>query len=182
MRGAERCGLRHPSAAGARRFHQRGRLALSAVRDGQLGLCRRSCARGRLRDPRDRWTEGGERVQRIGYAGSAQPGWLRPHAYLELHIEQGPILEDENCTIGAVEGITGLTWTEVTVTGCSGHAGTTPMHLRHDAALVSGEIIALVHRLAQKIGGHQKGTVGRIELYPNQIGRASCRERGEMSV
>ncbi|MFZ1182326.1 MAG: hydantoinase/carbamoylase family amidase, partial [Pseudolabrys sp.] len=111
----------------------------------------------------------GEELKRIGYAGSAQPGWLRPHAYLELHIEQGPILEDENRAIGAVEGITGLTWTEVTVTGCSGHAGTTPMHLRHDAALVSGEIIALVHRLAQKIGGHQKATVGRIELYPNLV-------------
>jgi N-carbamoyl-L-amino-acid hydrolase len=88
---------------------------------------------------------------------------------LELHIEQGPILEDENRVIGAVEGITGLTWTEVTVTGRSGHAGTTPMHLRHDAALVSGEIIALVRHLAQKIGGHQKGTVGRIELYPNLV-------------
>ena len=111
----------------------------------------------------------GEELKRIGYAASAQPGWLRPHAYLELHIEQGPILEDENRAIGAVEGITGLTWTEVTVTGCSGHAGTTPMHLRHDAALVSGEIIALVHRLAQKIGGHQKATVGRIELYPNLV-------------
>jgi beta-ureidopropionase / N-carbamoyl-L-amino-acid hydrolase len=111
----------------------------------------------------------GEELKRIGYAGSAQPGWLRPHAYLELHIEQGPILEDENRAIGAVEGITGLIWTEVTVTGCSGHAGTTPMHLRHDAALVSGEIIALVHRLAQKIGGHQKGTVGRLELYPNLV-------------
>jgi N-carbamoyl-L-amino-acid hydrolase len=111
----------------------------------------------------------GEELKRIDYAGSAQPGWLRPHAYLELHIEQGPILEDENRAIGAVEGITGLTWIEVTVTGCSGHAGTTPMHLRHDAALVSGEIIALVHRLAQKIGGDQKGTVGRIELYPNLV-------------
>src|SRR6516164_1948057 len=111
----------------------------------------------------------GEELKRIDYIGSAQPGWLRPHAYLELHIEQGPILEDENRAIGAVEGITGLTWTEVTVTGCSGHAGTTPMHLRHDAALVSSEIIALVHRLAKKIGGHQKGTVGRIELYPNLV-------------
>src|SRR5207245_1405311 len=52
----------------------------------------------------------GEELKRIGYAGSAQPGWLKPHAYLELHIEQGPILEDENRVIGAVEGITGLTW------------------------------------------------------------------------
>jgi len=111
----------------------------------------------------------GDELKRIGYVGSAEPGWLRPHAYLELHIEQGPILEEERLTIGAVEGITGLTWTEVTVEGSSGHAGTTPMHLRHDAALVSGEIIALVHRLSQQIGSHQKGTVGRIELYPNLV-------------
>jgi N-carbamoyl-L-amino-acid hydrolase len=110
-----------------------------------------------------------EELMRIGYLGSAEPGWLRPHAYLELHIEQGPILEDEKFTIGAVEGITGLIWSEVTVEGRSGHAGTTPMHLRHDAALTSAEIIALVHRVAQKFGGHQKGTVGRIELYPNLV-------------
>ena len=111
----------------------------------------------------------GEELKRIGYIGSAEPGWLRPHAYLELHIEQGPILEDEKFTIGAVEGITGLIWSEVTVEGSSGHAGTTPMRLRHDAALASAEIIALVHRLTQKFGGHQKGTVGRIELYPNLV-------------
>ena len=111
----------------------------------------------------------GEELKRIGYAGSAQPGWLRPHAYLELHIEQGPILEDEKLTIGAVEGITGLTWTEVSVNGHSGHAGTTPMHQRHDAALASGEIIALVQRLTKNIGDNQKGTVGRIELYPNLV-------------
>jgi N-carbamoyl-L-amino-acid hydrolase len=111
----------------------------------------------------------GEELKRIGYLGGAEPGWLKPHAYLELHIEQGPILEDEKFTIGAVEGITGLIWSEVTVEGRSGHAGTTPMHLRHDAALASAEIIALVHRLAQKFGGHQKGTVGRIELYPNLV-------------
>jgi N-carbamoyl-L-amino-acid hydrolase len=111
----------------------------------------------------------GEELMRIGYLGSAEPGWLRPHAFLELHIEQGPILEDEQFTIGAVEGITGLIWSEVTVEGSSGHAGTTPMHLRHDAALTSAEIITLVHRLAQKFGGHQKGTVGRIELYPNLV-------------
>ena len=110
----------------------------------------------------------GEELKRIGYAGSAQPGWL------------GHMLTS-NCTSSRVRSsrtktapsersrITGLTWTEVTVTGCSGHAGTTPMHLRHDAALVSGEIIALVHRLAQKIGGHQKATVGHIELYPNLV-------------
>src|SRR5262249_46342427 len=111
----------------------------------------------------------GDELRRIGYAGEAKPGWLTPHAYLELHIEQGPILEDEGLVIGAVEGITGLSWTEISITGRSAHAGTTPMHLRRDAAYAASEIVVLVRRLAQELGGNQKGTVGRIELYPNLV-------------
>jgi beta-ureidopropionase / N-carbamoyl-L-amino-acid hydrolase len=111
----------------------------------------------------------GEELRRIGYAGEAKPGWLRPHAYLELHIEQGPILEDEGLVIGAVEGITGLSWTEVSIVGRSAHAGTTPMHLRRDAAYAASEIVVFVRQLAQERGGNQKGTVGRIELYPNLV-------------
>jgi N-carbamoyl-L-amino-acid hydrolase len=111
----------------------------------------------------------GEELRRIGYAGEAKPGWLTPHAYLELHIEQGPILEDEGLTIGAVEGITGLSWTEVSITGRSAHAGTTPMHLRRDAAYAASEIVVFVRQLAQELGGNQKGTVGRIEVYPNLV-------------
>ena len=61
----------------------------------------------------------GDELRRIGYVGAAKPGWLTPHAYLELHIEQGPILEDEGLVIGAVEGITGLAWTEVSIIGQS---------------------------------------------------------------
>jgi N-carbamoyl-L-amino-acid hydrolase len=71
--------------------------------------------------------------------------------------------------IAAVEAITGLTWTEVTVAGRSAHAGTTPMHLRHDAAYVAGEIAVFARRLAREMGGQQKCTVGRIELYPNLV-------------
>jgi beta-ureidopropionase / N-carbamoyl-L-amino-acid hydrolase len=111
----------------------------------------------------------GDELRRIAYAGSAKPGWLKPHAYLELHIEQGPVLEDEGIVIAAVEGITGLTWTEVTVTGRSSHAGTTPMHLRRDAAYVASEITVFARRLAREMGGHQRCTVGRIELYPNLV-------------
>jgi N-carbamoyl-L-amino-acid hydrolase len=111
----------------------------------------------------------GEELRRIGYVGAATPGWLVPHAYLELHIEQGPVLEDEGLAVAAVEAITGLTWTEVTVTGRSAHAGTTPMHLRHDAAYVAGEIATFARHLALKMGGDQKCTVGRIELYPNLV-------------
>ena len=111
----------------------------------------------------------GEELRRIGYAGEARPGFLKPHAYLELHIEQGPVLESEGVVIGAVEGITGLSWTEVSITGRAAHAGTTPMHLRRDAAYAASEVTVFVRRLARDMGGHQKGTVGRIELYPNLV-------------
>ena len=69
----------------------------------------------------------GEELRRIGYVGAASPGFLTPHAYLELHIEQGPILESEGVVIGVVEGITGLSWTEVAITGRAAHA---PMRIR----------------------------------------------------
>jgi N-carbamoyl-L-amino-acid hydrolase len=111
----------------------------------------------------------GEELRRIGYIGDAKPGWLEPHAYLELHIEQGPVLENEGLVIAAVEGITGLSWIEVTITGQSAHAGTTPMHLRHDAGYAAARIGVFVRRLAQEMGGAQKGTLGRIELAPNLV-------------
>src|SRR5215831_4040730 len=82
----------------------------------------------------------GEELRRIGYVGAARPGFLTPHAYLELHIEQGPVLESQGVVIGAVEGITGLSWTEAAITGRAAHAGTTPMHLRRDAAWAASEI------------------------------------------
>jgi N-carbamoyl-L-amino-acid hydrolase len=111
----------------------------------------------------------GEELRRIGYAGDARPGFLKPYAYLELHIEQGPVLENEGRAVGAVEGITGLSWTEVSITGRSAHAGTTPMDLRRDAGYAAGEIAVFVRRLAREMAGQQKGTVGRIELYPNLV-------------
>jgi beta-ureidopropionase / N-carbamoyl-L-amino-acid hydrolase len=122
----------------------------------------------------------GDELRRIGYAGAARPGWLKPHAYLELHIEQGPVLEDEGLVIGAVEGITGLSWTEVSIRGRAAHAGTTPMHLRRDAGLAAAEIAAFVRRLVRDIGGTQRGTVGRIELYPNLVNVIA--ERAVMTV
>jgi beta-ureidopropionase / N-carbamoyl-L-amino-acid hydrolase len=122
----------------------------------------------------------GAELNRIGYAGDAKPGWLKPHAYLELHIEQGPVLEDEGLIIGAVEGITGLTWTEVTITGRASHAGTTPMHLRKDAACAASELVLFVRRLAREAGGNQRGTVGRMALYPNLVNVVA--ERATLTV
>jgi N-carbamoyl-L-amino-acid hydrolase len=111
----------------------------------------------------------GAELRRIGYAGPQPPGSIKPHAYLELHIEQGPVLEDAGLVIGAVEGITGLSWAEVSIVGRSGHAGTTPTHARRDAAYVASEIVVGVRRLAREMGGAQRGTVGRIEIHPNLI-------------
>jgi len=116
----------------------------------------------------DGTTVGGE-LHRIGYAGTAPPGWLKPHAYVELHIEQGPVLEDQGFVIGAVEGVQGLSWTEVAITGRAAHAGTTPMPMRRDAGYAAGEIAVFVRRLARDMGGAQVGTVGRIMLEPNLV-------------
>jgi beta-ureidopropionase / N-carbamoyl-L-amino-acid hydrolase len=122
----------------------------------------------------------GEELRRIGYAGAAAPGCPAPHAYLELHIEQGPVLEDEDLVIGAVEAVTGLSWTEVSIRGRAAHAGTTPIPLRRDAGYVASEIVTFVRRLAKEMGGAQRGTVGRIELSPNLVNVIS--ERAVMTV
>jgi N-carbamoyl-L-amino-acid hydrolase len=119
----------------------------------------------------------GDELRRIGYAGDAKPGSIRPHAYLELHIEQGPVLEEEKLTIGAVEGVQGLSWSEITIDGQSGHAGATPMRLRHDAGYVASEIAVFVRRLTREIGGVQVGTVGRIALEPGLINVIAQRAR-----
>ena len=125
-------------------------------------------------------TSVGEELARIGYRGDAKPGWLKPHAYVELHIEQGPVLESEGRVIGAVEGIPGLSWTEVTITGRASHAGTTPMSLRRDAALAAAEVVVFVRKLAMEMGGTQRGTAGRIEIAPNLVNVVA--ERATLTV
>ena len=103
----------------------------------------------------------GDELTRIGYAGPTPcPSALVPHAYVELHIEQGPVLEDEGITIGAVTGVQGISWTEVHVVGQSAHAGTTPMRLRHDPGYVAAQIVTFVRGITAELGGTQVGTVG----------------------
>lgn len=111
----------------------------------------------------------GDELRRIGYLGAAKPGAIKAHAYFELHIEQGPLLEAEGVTIGAVEGVQGMAWSELLIEGQSGHAGATPMRLRHDAGYVASEIAVFVRRLVRELGGNQVGTVGRMELAPSLI-------------
>ena len=109
----------------------------------------------------------GDELMRIGYLGTTPCPGLIPHAFVELHIEQGPRLEANDVRIGAVTSVQGISWLEVTVTGQSNHAGTTPMSLRHDPAYVAAEITVFVRKLANEIGGDQVCTVGKIDLYPN---------------
>jgi N-carbamoyl-L-amino-acid hydrolase len=87
-------------------------------------------------------------------------------AYLELHVEQGPVLEREGVELGAVTGVQGISWTEQTLRGVSNHAGTTPMSMRHDAGLVAAELTCFVRRLARELGGAQVATVGRLRVAP----------------
>lgn len=110
-----------------------------------------------------------DELQRIGYAGTRVCGEINPHSFVELHIEQGPILEREGITIGAVENLQGISWTEVVIAGQSNHAGTTPMHLRFDAGYCAAAITTFVHDLAIEMGNGQVATVGVIELQPNII-------------
>lgn len=111
----------------------------------------------------------GQELDRIGYAGSAPLPGLVPHAFVELHIEQGPVLEAEGITIGAVTGVQGISWTEFTVVGQSNHAGTTPMALRRDPGFVAASAAAEARALALEIGPPQVATVGRLELQPNLV-------------
>jgi N-carbamoyl-L-amino-acid hydrolase len=117
----------------------------------------------------------GAELDRIGYAGPMAPGAIKAHAFVELHIEQGPVLDAEGVTIGAVADLQGISWQEVSIAGQSNHAGTTPMRLRRDAGYVAGAIATEVRRIAREMGGAQVGTVGKIDLHPNLINVVAAR-------
>jgi N-carbamoyl-L-amino-acid hydrolase len=111
----------------------------------------------------------GDELARIGYAGDREVGAIRPHAFVEVHIEQGPVLEAQAITLGAVENLQGISWTGINISGQSNHAGTTPMRLRHDAGYCAGEIASYVRKIARQLGEQQVATVGVIDLQPGII-------------
>ena len=111
----------------------------------------------------------GDELEKIGYAGDTSTGDFRADSYVELHIEQGPILELEDYEIGAVEGVQGISWNEYRIIGTANHAGTTPIRLRHDAGYVAAAISVEARRLANEMGGNQIGTVGVTKLNPGLI-------------
>jgi N-carbamoyl-L-amino-acid hydrolase len=111
----------------------------------------------------------GDELKRIGYLGNAPCPGPPPAAFIELHIEQGPILEKSDVTIGVVTGVQGISWQEVIITGQSNHAGTTPMNLRHDPSYVAASITVFLRELSARYAGHQVCTVGKVDLFPNLI-------------
>jgi N-carbamoyl-L-amino-acid hydrolase len=111
----------------------------------------------------------GDELRRIGYAGDMAPGALRPHCYVELHIEQGPVLEHEGFQIGAVESIQGISWQRVVIEGQANHAGTTPMKLRHDAGLAAARVVAYLRDYVGRSNSPTVATVGTMRFEPNAI-------------
>lgn len=111
----------------------------------------------------------GEELKRIGYAGSPLSRFRKPYAYLELHIEQGPVLESAGITIGAVENLQGISWQQITIEGVANHAGTTPMAMRRDAGYVAARIITFLHDWATRSETPTVATVGSILFEPNAI-------------
>ena len=109
----------------------------------------------------------GAELERIGYKGPEKIGEREFGAFFELHIEQGPILEAEEKTIGVVTDAQGQRWYEVTVTGRESHAGTTPMPLRRDAMMGAAKMIEAVESIALKHAPHAVGTVGMATVEPN---------------
>ena len=117
----------------------------------------------------------GDELVRIGYAGPHPCPIVVPHAYVEVHIEQGPVLEADDVTVGAVTGVQGIHWEEVTIEGRSSHAGTTPMAMRRDAGLAAAQLAVRVREIVSEVGGTPVGTVGAIDLYPNLVNVVAAR-------
>ena len=106
-------------------------------------------------------------LARIGYIGQQEPGDHPIGCYFETHIEQGPVLEDHDITIGVVTGVLGIRWYDCVVTGMEAHAGPTPMALRRDALQVAAALMQEVVACAHRHPPHGRGTVGMVNVHPN---------------
>jgi N-carbamoyl-L-amino-acid hydrolase len=120
----------------------------------------------------------GDELERIGWKGEEKVGDRKMHAFFELHIEQGPILEAEGKDIGVVTHGQGLRWIECTLTGKESHTGSTPMHMRKNAGRGLARITELVHEIAMKNQPNAVGAIGHVDVYPNSRniipGRVVC--------
>lgn len=109
----------------------------------------------------------GDELTRIGWRGQEEVGARKMHAFFELHIEQGPILEAEGRDIGVVTHGQGLSWTQVTITGKDSHTGSTPMKMRRNAGLGMARILELVDEIALSHAPDAVGAAGHIDVFPN---------------
>ncbi|MFT7494558.1 MAG: N-carbamoyl-L-amino-acid hydrolase, partial [Alteromonas macleodii] len=109
----------------------------------------------------------GNELKRIGWQGSEVVGARKMHAFFELHIEQGPILEAESKDIGIVTHGQGLSWTQITITGSDAHTGSTPMPMRKNAGLAMARILDKVDEIALSHAPHAVGAAGHIDVFPN---------------
>jgi len=111
-----------------------------------------------------------EELERIGYKGAVPCEPQHDYeAYLELHIEQGPYLEEDNEDVGVVTGIVGFTWGAITFHGEADHSGPTPMHYRNDALVAAADVITQIRRIPDTLGERTVGTTGYIDSKPNSI-------------
>lgn len=109
-----------------------------------------------------------EELKNIEYYGEYEPGFIKPEGFIELHIEQGPILDKEGYSIGAVENLQGISWQKITIDGVANHAGTTPMYLRKDAGYCAAKIQVFLNEKTTK-EKTSVSTIGTIEYLPNAI-------------
>ena len=109
----------------------------------------------------------GAELERIGWKGDEEVGARKMHAFFELHIEQGPILEAEAMEVGVVTHGQGLSWTQVTITGRESHTGSTPMPMRKNAGLGMARVLELVDEIAWSHKPYAVGAAGHIDVYPN---------------
>jgi N-carbamoyl-L-amino-acid hydrolase len=120
----------------------------------------------------------GDELARIGWRGDEEVGARKMHAFFELHIEQGPILEIEGKDIGIVTHGQGLNWLQVTITGRERHTGSTPMAMRQNAGRGLAQVTELVHEIAMANQPVGLGAIGQIDVYPNSRntipGRVVC--------
>ena len=111
----------------------------------------------------------GDELKRIGYDGSYPAEAFDIHSHIELHIEQGPTLVENNLNVGVVEGVFGIAWLQVAIEGEADHAGPTPMHTRTDAMAAAADAASAINKLPTRLSSDAVATVGEFSIEPNSI-------------
>lgn len=110
-----------------------------------------------------------DELTRIGYGGTVDPGFIKPYAFIELHIEQGPIMDAKGISIGAVENLQGISWQRISIEGAANHAGTTPTDMRIDAGLAASKVNVFMRERCLASSGKTVCTVETMALEPNAV-------------